>query len=127
MIQAPLAFFLRKYSTNEEMEKIFQKPWQKRLVKIIGVISRIQLFFFSIIVTVKGKKVSSKEAPIMICAPHSTFIDAWITEIMGIDYGIPDRITPVVAKELGNNPITGGALMKICHPIKVDRKDWEHL
>ena len=123
LIQTPVAFFLRKFSTDEEMEKVFRKPWQKRLVKIIGIISRIQLFFCSIIIKEKGNPATSKDAPIVVGAPHSTFFDAWIAVTMGAWH--KDRISPVVAAEYVDGNIIGGSLMNVSSPIKVYRQDGE--
>lgn len=51
-------------------------------------------------VVVKGKQASRKEAPILVIAPHSTFLDAVIVYVTGFP-------SIIVRTESGNNPWLG--------------------
>jgi len=61
------------------MEKIFQKSWQRNIMAVLSFSSRLQLFFLSIVITEKGYRATPEEAPVVIAAPHSAFLDSWIT------------------------------------------------
>lgn len=50
--------------------------------------------------TVKGRQASRKEAPILVVAPHSTFLDAGITYVTGFP-------SIIVRRESGLNPFIG--------------------
>jgi lysophosphatidylcholine acyltransferase/lyso-PAF acetyltransferase len=49
---------------------------------------------------VKGRQASRKEAPILVVAPHSTFLDAGITYVTGFP-------SIIVRRESGLNPFIG--------------------
>ncbi|KAG1714574.1 Lysophosphatidylcholine acyltransferase [Nymphon striatum] len=81
-------------------------------------------------ITVKGKRASSKEAPILAIAPHSSFFDAIVMSFLGAP--------SIVAKaEIDNTPFFGSekltlmlllcsyflAITKYCEPIYVSRDD----
>nr|CAD7604765.1 unnamed protein product [Timema genevievae] len=51
-------------------------------------------------ITVKGRQVTRKEAPILVVAPHSTFLDASITYVTGFP-------SIIVRRESGLNPFIG--------------------
>ena len=59
------------------MKKVLIKPWQKYLVSIIALLGRFQLFILSVLVTEKGTPASTKEAPVLVIAPHSTIVDGF--------------------------------------------------
>ncbi|KAG1659591.1 Lysophosphatidylcholine acyltransferase [Nymphon striatum] len=66
-------------------------------------------------ITVKGKRASSKEAPILAIAPHSSFFDAIVMSFLGAP--------SIVAKaEIDNTPFFG-TITKYCEPIYVSRDD----
>ncbi|KDR09921.1 hypothetical protein L798_00358 [Zootermopsis nevadensis] len=65
--------------------------------------------------TVKGRQASRKEAPILVVAPHSTFLDAGITYVTGFP-------SIIVRRESGLNPFIG-KLINYTQPIYVWRED----
>ena len=99
------------------MEKIFEKRWQMTLIKVIAFFSSAQLFCMSVVVSVKGKRASSAEAPIVICAPHSTIVDSWVAFSIACRV---QRVTPIVSAEFAT-VMQGGALMMACNPITVNK------
>lgn len=51
-------------------------------------------------IVVRGRQASRSEAPILVVAPHSTFIDGGIVYILGFP-------STIVRRESGLNPFTG--------------------
>nr|CAD7433333.1 unnamed protein product [Timema monikensis] len=66
-------------------------------------------------ITVKGRQVTRKEAPILVVAPHSTFLDASITYVTGFP-------SIIVRRESGLNPFIG-KLINYTQPVYVWRED----
>lgn len=56
---------------------------------------------------VKGRQASRKEAPILVVAPHSTFLDAGITYVTGFP-------SIIVRRESGLNPFIGSTYGPWC-------------
>jgi len=60
---------------------------------------------------VKGRQASRKEAPILVVAPHSTFLDAGITYVTGFP-------SIIVRRESGLNPFIGSTygpfVLRVC-------------
>jgi lysophosphatidylcholine acyltransferase/lyso-PAF acetyltransferase len=75
------------------------------------------LFFFGGFhwVTVKGERVTAKEAPILVMAPHSSYFDALPITYLGL--------TTVVAKTSAITVPIFGTLTKFTQPVLVDRED----
>ena len=86
---------------------------QKSLIILARIACRICGFNF----TIHGKIASVDEAPIIVAAPHSTFIDAPILALSG---GKPT--TCVFAEEYKKLPIIG-KVIQIFQPIYVKRDD----
>ncbi|XP_059143736.1 lysophosphatidylcholine acyltransferase 2-like [Physella acuta] len=66
-------------------------------------------------VKTKGKQVSSKDAPILLLAPHSSFLDALPTVVLGL--------TSVVAKASTEDILLFGTLTEFSQPVLVKRED----
>ncbi|BFZ13456.1 hypothetical protein BsWGS_16495 [Bradybaena similaris] len=66
-------------------------------------------------VTMKGKQASSKEAPILLVAPHSSFFDALPVVFLGL--------TSVVAKASTHQIMLFGTLIEFSQPVLVKRED----
>ncbi|CAG5126925.1 unnamed protein product, partial [Candidula unifasciata] len=66
-------------------------------------------------VTVKGKQASSKEAPILLVAPHSSFFDALPVVFLGL--------TSLVAKASTHQILLFGTLIEFSQPVLVKRED----
>jgi hypothetical protein len=111
---------LRAFSTDEEMEKIFQKSWQKIILKLLTFSSRLQLFFFGVVVTFKGRLASPEEAPVIIAVPHTSIVDSWA--IGACSNG--RKITFLTTADY-NNIFKVGAYGLACHPIVVNKNDPE--
>lgn len=65
--------------------------------------------------TVKGKRASSAEAPILAVAPHSSYLDALPVTYLGL--------TSVVAKTESQDVPIFGTLTKFTQPVFVSRED----
>lgn len=57
-------------------------------------------------IVIKGRQASRKEAPILVIAPHSTFLDGGIVYVTGFP-------SIIVRRESGMNPYIGSMYMKI--------------
>ena len=98
------------------MEKIFETRWRINLYKLIGFTARSMLWLCNVTVKEKGKLASPHEAPLILFAPHSWWLDGmyWIL--------LNRRVTPVAAKECATLAKAGPVAMA-CHPITVIRTD----
>lgn len=118
-ISLVLAQLLTQFSTEREMKNVLTKPWQQHLLNTIVLLGRFQIFISSVVVTIKGQAAPTKEAPILVIAPHSTIVDAAFLFYHGCQNNIP---APISAKENGNAFIVG-RLLRVCNPIFVSRTD----
>lgn len=75
--------------------------------KVMAALGRMYYFCMGFRVVVKGKQVSSGEAPILAVAPHSTFFDG----IVCIVAGLPSTVSRV---ENLATPIFGSETLFIC-------------
>ncbi|KAK3741161.1 hypothetical protein QZH41_011829, partial [Actinostola sp. cb2023] len=98
----------------------------RALKRPIQFFARGCLFFFGFHwVKVKGKLVSEEEAPILVCAPHSSFVDALALSVICLPGGVS-------RKENEDIPIIGGAFYAACpvqpivikYPNKLDTVTW---
>ena len=71
-------------------------------------------------VTVKGKQATRKEAPILVIAPHSTFLDAGIVYVTGFP-------SIIVRTESGNNPWLGSKTNNLIIGTIISKKKIVHL
>ncbi|CAL8093753.1 unnamed protein product [Calicophoron daubneyi] len=69
-------------------------------------------------VSVKGKRASRQDAPILVLGPHSSFIDSLVVLALACDMEIP---SVVATTGHANSPI--GPLLKVLQPILVNRAD----
>ncbi|XP_055890933.1 lysophosphatidylcholine acyltransferase 2-like isoform X2 [Biomphalaria glabrata] len=90
--------------------------WRLLLRPIVLVLCRGVFFAGGLYwVKTKGKQASSKEAPLLLLAPHSSFLDALPTVFLGL--------TSVVAKASTQDMILFGTLTKFSQPVLVKRED----
>lgn len=75
--------------------------------RVMAALGRTYYFCMGFRVVVKGKQVSSSEAPILAVAPHSTFFDG----IVCIVAGLPSTVSRV---ENLATPIFGSETLFIC-------------
>ncbi len=83
--------------------------------KVMAALGRAYYFCMGFRVVVKGKQVSSSEAPILAVAPHSTFFDG----IVCIVAGLPSTVSRV---ENLATPIFGSKTLFICFIASVQEK-----
>ena len=81
--------------------------------RVMAALGRAYYFSMGFRVVVKGKQVSSSEAPILAVAPHSTFFDG----IVCIVAGLPSTVSRV---ENLATPIFGSKMLLI--GVVIDRK-----
>uniref|UniRef100_A0A8C6WNV6 Lysophosphatidylcholine acyltransferase 2 n=1 Tax=Neogobius melanostomus TaxID=47308 RepID=A0A8C6WNV6_9GOBI len=82
---------------------------------VMAALGRLYYFAMGFRVVVKGKQVTSSEAPILAVAPHSTFFDG----IVCIMAGLPSTVSRV---ENLATPIFG-RFVRCLQPVLVSRKD----
>ncbi|MGH0133597.1 UNVERIFIED_CONTAM: hypothetical protein FKN15_053080 [Acipenser sinensis] len=92
------------------------KGWRRCLGHaVVSCAGRAFFFFMGFRVTVKGKRVSSKEAPILAVAPHSSFFDGIVCVIAGLPSTVSrseNLATPVF-----------GRFLRCLQPVLVSRLD----
>lgn len=67
-------------------------------------------------IVIKGRQATRKEAPILVCAPHSTFLDGGIVYVTGFP-------SIIVRRESGMNPYIGSTyykLFRLYHVLLMD-------
>ncbi|KAG8001389.1 Lysophosphatidylcholine acyltransferase 2, partial [Nibea albiflora] len=90
--------------------------WRRFMCRnVMAALGRAYYFCMGFRVVVKGKQVSSSEAPILAVAPHSTFFDG----IVCIVAGLPSTVSRV---ENLATPIFG-RFVRCLQPVLVSRKD----
>ncbi|XP_052062194.1 lysophosphatidylcholine acyltransferase 2-like isoform X1 [Mytilus californianus] len=112
LAKASLAF-----RSKEEQDKPM-KGWRKTLFhKTIMYLGRAICFFYGFQnVKVKGQPVGSDVAPMLVCAPHSTFMDAFVIFYCST---LPSSLS---RKENSALPILG-SLIEYTQPLYVQRED----
>ncbi|XP_041077795.1 lysophosphatidylcholine acyltransferase 2 [Polyodon spathula] len=92
------------------------KGWRRYLGHaVVSCVGRAFFFFMGFRVTVKGKRVSSKEAPILAVAPHSSFFDGIVCVVAGLPSTVSrseNLATPVF-----------GRFLRCLQPVLVSRLD----
>uniref|UniRef100_A0A3B4BC04 EF-hand domain-containing protein n=1 Tax=Periophthalmus magnuspinnatus TaxID=409849 RepID=A0A3B4BC04_9GOBI len=88
--------------------------WRFLCQNVMATLGRLYYFSMGFRVIVKGKQVSSIEAPILAVAPHSTFFDG----IVCLVAGLPSTVSRV---ENLATPIFG--FVRCLQPVLVSRKD----
>ncbi|CAL1540095.1 unnamed protein product [Lymnaea stagnalis] len=90
--------------------------WRLFLRPIVLVLCRGVFFAGGLYwVNVKGKQASSKDAPLLLLAPHSSFLDALPVVFLGL--------TSVVAKASTEQIMLFGTLTEFSQPVLVQRED----
>lgn len=98
--------------------EIDEKPftgWRLLVRVIICYIIRFMYICLGFIVRVKGEQADSKDAPILVVAPHSTFYDSLPVVLMGAP--------SVVAKAETTSIPFWGAIIRMSQPVLVHRSD----
>jgi len=90
--------------------------WRRLISRtIIAALGRMYFFGFGFRVVLRGRQVTSAEAPILVVAPHSSFFDA----IVCIVAGLPSTVS---RSETLSTPIFG-RFLRCLQPVLVSRKD----
>ncbi|XP_060520333.1 lysophosphatidylcholine acyltransferase isoform X4 [Cylas formicarius] len=101
--------------TEEELRDRPLEGWRKKLKSIICFLGQSSLLAGGMRFKVKGRQASRKEAPILVAAPHSSFLDAGVVYMTGLPCNICRR-------ESGND-FHIGKLINYTQPIYVWRDD----
>uniref|UniRef100_A0A8D8YSA1 Lysophosphatidylcholine acyltransferase n=1 Tax=Cacopsylla melanoneura TaxID=428564 RepID=A0A8D8YSA1_9HEMI len=101
--------------SDEQLRKIPITGWRKTVKLWICKLGRSAYRAGGMQITSKGIQASRQEAPILVIAPHSTFLDA------GIVY-VTDFPSIIVRRESGLNPWLG-KLINYTQPVYVWRDD----
>lgn len=113
-----LAWFLAKVGlvclTPEEVESSTRgrTGWRRRLMSLYAYLGHVIFFVSGFRVTVKGTQASREEAPILVGAPHSSFLEACIMIMCGA--------SPVSRHE-SRHAILISAIQQFYQSIYVDR------
>ena len=100
---------------HEDINKAPFTGWRLLIRNMICVILRIMYICLGFIVRIKGEQASSKDAPILVVAPHSSFFDSLPVVLMGAP--------SVVAKAETTSIPFWGAIIKMTQPVLVHRSD----
>jgi len=112
-----LAQLILRFGEKGNIEN-YSAEWQKRAVRWIALLGRIQLFIMSVKVIEEGVRASPEEAPVLVVAPHSTIIDGFfMLQHAQKGVGIP---SPISRKENETAPLVG-QLLRVTNPILVRR------
>eukprot|EP00795_Rhopilema_esculentum_P001018 gene1018-15343_t len=110
-----LVGFLSNFGTNNEVEPEPYQGYRRTGQRIISKLGRAITFVMGFHhIKTKGKLASSKEAPVVVIAPHSHFMDGPITAGLG-------SLTFMSRKENDLVPIIGQAVRAL-QPIYVKRE-----
>ncbi|ESO91104.1 hypothetical protein LOTGIDRAFT_217653 [Lottia gigantea] len=111
----PLAAIAIGFRSEEEKAKPMT-GWRNLFRPLVVFFCRMVFFVAGFQwITVRGKRVSSKEAPIMALGPHSSYFDALPVVYHNLD-------TVVAKADSGNIPFFG-TLMQFTQPVYVKRED----
>jgi len=99
----------------EDIDKAAFTGWRKFTRDCICYILRFMYICCGFIVRIEGEQASSKDAPILVVAPHSTFFDSLPVVLMGAP--------SVVAKAETTSIPFWGAIIKMTQPVLVHRSD----
>ncbi|XP_046824005.1 lysophosphatidylcholine acyltransferase isoform X2 [Vespa crabro] len=116
VIMAWLLACLGLYGLSEEdLRQAPLKGWRRKIVPWLCFLGRLTYQAGGMRIIVRGKQASRAEAPILVVAPHSTFIDGGIVYVTGFP-------SIIVRRESGLNPFTG-KLINYTQPVYVWRED----
>ncbi|XP_067004235.2 lysophosphatidylcholine acyltransferase isoform X2 [Anabrus simplex] len=101
--------------TEQELRARPMTGWRRKLTPLICLLGKSTYQAGGMAITVKGRQATRREAPILVVAPHSTFLDASITYVTGFP-------SIIVRRESGLNPFIG-KLINYTQPVYVWRED----
>ncbi|XP_031785282.1 lysophosphatidylcholine acyltransferase isoform X2 [Nasonia vitripennis] len=101
--------------SEEDLRRAPLKGWRRKVVPWLCLLGRWTYQAGGMKIVVRGKQASRAEAPILVVAPHSTFIDGGIVYVTGFP-------SIIVRRESGLNPFIG-KLINYTQPVYVWRED----
>ncbi|XP_043251813.1 lysophosphatidylcholine acyltransferase isoform X2 [Colletes gigas] len=101
--------------SEEDLRRAPLKGWRRKIVPWLCFMGRVTYQAGGMRIIVRGRQASRSEAPILVVAPHSTFMDGGIVYITGFP-------SIIVRRESGLNPFIG-KLINYTQPVYVWRED----
>ncbi|PVD21270.1 hypothetical protein C0Q70_19441 [Pomacea canaliculata] len=111
----PLAAIAIAFRSPEDRSKPLS-GWRRMMTPLIVLLCRGVFFMGGFHwITVRGKRASAKEAPILVVSPHSSFFDS--LSLVYLD------LTSVVAKSESSSVPIFGSIIEFSQPVLVRRED----
>ncbi|XP_076243408.1 lysophosphatidylcholine acyltransferase isoform X2 [Calliopsis andreniformis] len=101
--------------SEEDLRRAPLTGWRRKIVPWLCFMGRLTYQAGGMRIVVRGRQASRAEAPILVVAPHSTFMDGGIVYITGFP-------SIIVRRESGLNPFIG-KLINYTQPVYVWRED----
>ncbi|XP_015609933.1 lysophosphatidylcholine acyltransferase isoform X2 [Cephus cinctus] len=101
--------------SEEDLRRAPLTGWRRKIIPWLCFLGRLTYQAGGMRIVVRGKQASRMEAPILVVAPHSTFIDGGIVYVTGFP-------SIIVRRESGLNPFIG-KLINYTQPVYVWRED----
>lgn len=89
--------------------------WRRKLKPYLCLIGRLSYLAGGMAITVKGKRAKRSEAPILVVAPHSSFLDSMIVYVT--------NMASIVVRLESNDDFYVGKLINYTQPVYVRRDD----
>ncbi|XP_047027123.1 lysophosphatidylcholine acyltransferase isoform X2 [Helicoverpa zea] len=100
--------------SEEDLRRQPMTGWRRALKPLICFIGKMSYLAGGMAITIRGKQASRKEAPILVVAPHSSFLDSCIVYATKMS-------SVIVRKESMDNYV--GKLINYTQPVYVWRDD----
>ncbi|XP_075978551.1 lysophosphatidylcholine acyltransferase isoform X2 [Anticarsia gemmatalis] len=100
--------------SEEDLRRKPMTGWRRALKPLICCIGKLSYLAGGMAITVRGRQASRKEAPILVVAPHSSFLDSCIVYATRMS-------SVIVRKESMDNYV--GKLINYTQPVYVWRDD----
>ncbi|XP_034191322.2 lysophosphatidylcholine acyltransferase isoform X2 [Osmia lignaria lignaria] len=101
--------------SEEDLRRAPLTGWRRKIVPWLCFFGRLTYQAGGMRIIVRGRQATRAEAPILVVAPHSTFMDGGIVYITGFP-------SIIVRRESGLNPFIG-KLINYTQPVYVWRED----
>ncbi|CAL7935189.1 unnamed protein product [Xylocopa violacea] len=101
--------------SEEDLRRAPLTGWRRKIVPWLCFMGRLTYQAGGMRIVVRGRQATRAEAPILVVAPHSTFMDGGIVYITGFP-------SIIVRRESGLNPFIG-KLINYTQPVYVWRED----
>lgn len=101
--------------SEEDLRRAPLTGWRRKIVPWLCFMGRLTYQAGGMRIVVRGRQATRTEAPILVVAPHSTFMDGGIVYITGFP-------SIIVRRESGLNPFIG-KLINYTQPVYVWRED----